>query len=122
MKSLRILIAEDEAIIAMLLGEVLSALGHNICATVVTEDEAVAAALAHVPDLIIIDAGLREGSGIAAMTTINAEHFTPHLFITGNAARVRALQPKAVVLEKPFHEAALVAAIERAMCLPTLPL
>ena len=115
MKPLRILIAEDEAIIAMLLGEVLSGLGHSICATAATEEEAVAAALVHTPDLIIIDAGLREGSGIAAMAKINAHRLTPHLFITGNAARVKAVQPKAVVLEKPFHEAALVAAIERAM-------
>ncbi len=115
MTPLRILIAEDEAIIALLLGEVLRGLGHSICATVATEDEAVAAALEHHPDLIIIDAGLRDGSGITAMATINTTRQTPYIFSTGDAAGARALQPTAVVLEKPFHEEDLIMAIERAL-------
>lgn len=115
MTPLRILIAEDEAIIAMLLGEVLQALGHDICASVATEEDAVATATIEQPDLIIIDAGLGSGSGKAAMAQINAVHPTPHLFITGNAASVRAVQPNAIILEKPFHEASLVNAIEQAM-------
>ena len=114
MASLRILIAEDEAIIAMLLGEVLTGLGHTICATAATEEEAVAAARAHLPDLIIIDAGLREGSGLSAMRRINAAHPTPHLFTTGNVMGVRAALPRAIILEKPFNEIDLIMAIDRA--------
>lgn len=115
MTSLRILVAEDEAIIALLLGDVLRGLDHSICATVATEDEAVAAAAAFAPDLIIIDAGLRDGSGLAAMARINVVRQTPHIYMTGNAAAIRAAEPKAIVLEKPFHEADLVAAIVRAI-------
>jgi len=115
MTRLRILIAEDEAIIAMLLGEVLQALGHDICASVATEEDAVATAATEQPDLIIIDAGLGAGSGMAAIAQINAVRPTPHIFITGNTASVRAAQPNAIILEKPFYEACLVNAIEQAM-------
>jgi CheY-like chemotaxis protein len=112
---LNIMIVEDEAVIAMLLGEVLAGLGHSICASVATEDEAVATALAHGPDLIIVDAGLRDGSGVAAMARIVQNRAIPHVFITGNVARVIASAPGAVVIEKPFHEADLMAAIGRAL-------
>lgn len=115
MAPLRILIAEDEAVIAMLLGEVLISLGHSICTSVVTADEAVAAALAHKPNLIIIDAGLRDSSGLDAMAAIMASTPTPHIFISGDKAAVLAQRPSALVIEKPFDEATLVAAIKMAV-------
>jgi CheY-like chemotaxis protein len=114
-KSLRILIAEDEAVIAMLLDEVLTGLGHTICASVPTADEAIAAARQHHPDLVIADAGLRDSSGVEAIATIIATGNIPHIFMSGNVAAVLALRPDAVVIEKPFHEAELVAAIARAI-------
>ncbi len=115
MAPLRILIAEDEAVIAMLLGEVLTGLGHNICASVATADEAVAAAREHHPDLIIIDAGLRDSSGVDAMAAILAVGMVPHIFMSGDKAAVLAQRPGALVMEKPFDEDALVAAIDRAI-------
>lgn len=115
MKSLRILIAEDEAVIAMLLGEVLTGLGHSICASVTTADEAVAAARRHQPDVIIADAGLRDSSGVEAIATILTTAKIPHVFMSGNVAAVLALRPDAVVMEKPFHEGDLVSAIARAI-------
>ncbi len=115
MTSLSILIAEDEAVIAMLLGEVLIGLGHGICSSVATADDAVAAAREHHPDLIIIDAGLRDSSGVDAMATILQERNTPHIFISGDKAGVLAQRPGALVIEKPFDENTLVAAIDRAL-------
>jgi two-component system, response regulator PdtaR len=41
MKALRILVVEDDALIAMLLAELLAGLGHNVCATAATEAHAV---------------------------------------------------------------------------------
>ena len=115
MKALRILIAEDEAVIAMLIAEVLTGLGHSICARVATADEAVAAAHQHHPDLIIADAGLRDSSGVEAIATIRKTANIPHVFMTGNVAGVLALRPDAVVIEKPFHETELVDAMARAI-------
>ncbi len=115
MQPLRILIAEDEAVIAMLLGEVLHDMGHNICATVSTADEVIAAAQEHQPELMIIDPGLQDSSGILAVSALTKLRAVPHIFMTGNVASVLAAMPDAIVIEKPFDEAQLIDAIERAL-------
>ena len=82
-KAVRVLIVEDEAMIAMMLAEVLRELGHEICATEATEAGAVAAAARHHPDLMIVDECLRQGSGISAVEEIIRFGFIPHVFVTG---------------------------------------
>src|SRR3954462_9634135 len=62
MKALRVLVVEDDALIAMLLTELLAGMGHDVCATAATEAEAVIAATRYRPDLMIVDAGLASGS------------------------------------------------------------
>ena len=113
--ALRVLVVEDEQLIALLLSETLKEMGHSVCAIASTEADAVAQALAHLPDFMIVDAGLRDGNGVAAVETILKTRRVPHLFVTGNGQKVRALRPDAVILEKPFFELDLVAAIERAL-------
>ena len=49
MKALRVLVIEDDAIIAMLLSELLTGMGHGICAIAATEAEAVIAATRYRP-------------------------------------------------------------------------
>ena len=115
MKALRVMIVEDEAVIAMLLGEVLTSMGHDVCARETTEAGAVAAAVRCRPDLMIVDAGLGQGSGVAAVEKILRAGFIPHVFVSGRALDDEALAPYAVVLQKPFQEADLVQAIERAV-------
>ncbi len=78
-----------------------------------TETEAVAMAAQSSPDLLIVDAGLRDGSGVSAVAEILRAKPVPHIFITGDLAGVRALKPDAMVLEKPFLESDLVGAIDR---------
>ena len=70
MKSLRVLVIEDNALIAMLLSEMLTGMGHFVCATAATESEAVVAAAHYGPDLMIVDAGLGQGSGVSAVEEI----------------------------------------------------
>lgn len=112
-KGLRILLVEDEPVIAMLLARVLRAMGHEVCATESTEDGAVAAAAAYLPQLMIVDDRLRRGSGVAAMATILQGRFVPHVMVSG--AVLEGLPSGTVQLEKPFTEAALAAAIDRAL-------
>jgi two-component system, response regulator PdtaR len=122
MDALSILVVEDEAIIGMLLSEVLAGMGHRVCAVVASEKAAVEAAALHLPDLLIVDAGLAAGNGVSAVDTILATGFVPHVFTTGNALKVRQLRPGAVVLEKLFHETELADAIELALArTPELP-
>src|SRR2546423_15643612 len=66
MKALRVLVIEDDALIAMLLAELLACMGHDVCATAATEAEAVSAAARSRPDLMIVDAGLGRGNGVVA--------------------------------------------------------
>ena len=115
MNPLRVLIVEDEAMIAMLLKEVLTEMGHNVCGTEPTESGAVTAALEGRPDLMIVDAHLRDGSGVSAVERILSSRFIPHVFVSGDLLRGQALSPRAVVIQKPFCEPDLARAIERAI-------
>ena len=115
MKALRILVVEDDAMIAMLLGDVFAGMGHDVCAIEATEAGAVAAAAQCRPDLMIVDVRLGDGSGFTAVEEILRTGFVPHVFISGDISTVRALKPGAVAIQKPFDEAVLVRAIERAL-------
>ena len=115
MRALKILIIEDEAIIGMLLSEVLIGMGHSVIAVVGTESSAIALAAEHLPDFLIVDAGLTMGNGISAVDNILTTHFIPHIFTTGDMLKVRLEKPDAIILEKPFHEAELAQAIGLAL-------
>lgn len=121
MTVLRVLVVEDEAVIAALLAEVLEDMGHDVCAIEATELGAVAAALDCHPDLMIVDARLGDGSGLQAVTEILRDGFVPHIFVSGDATRVQALRPNAVVLQKPFRAPELERAMLRAMGSPSRP-
>ena len=116
-KMLRVMIVEDEAVIGLLLKETILGLGHSVCAIVGTEALAVTEAERCQPDLMIVDAGLRVGNGLAAIDIIAKSRHVPHIFITGNGQKVRTLRPGAIVLEKPFFTPDLVDAIERALAI-----
>ncbi len=115
MSKLSILIIEDEAIIGMLLTEVLVGMGHSVIGVVGSESAAVTLAAEYLPDLLIVDAGLTVGNGVSAVDAILANRFVPHLFTTGNVLKVRLAKPNAIILEKPFHEADLADAISSAL-------
>ncbi len=114
MPALRILLVEDEAIVAMLLADLLVAMGHEVCSIEATEAGAVTAAVRCRPDLMIVDAHLLEGSGASAIAAILRAGFVPHVFVTGDPLRTQPLAHGAVVLQKPFREPDLVRAIESA--------
>ncbi len=115
MRPLKVLIVEDEVLIAMLFADVLEEMGHTVCAMESTEADAVAAAAKFHPDLIIADARLRKGSGIAALATILRSGHVPHVFVSGDVSGVRAARPDAIVIQKPFFASDLARAVELAM-------
>ncbi|MHB8884841.1 MAG: response regulator [Methylovirgula sp.] len=110
----RVLVVEDDALVGMYLAELLIGMGYDICAIAATEAEAVTAAVRDRPDLMIVDARLREGSGIAAVAQILQNLPIPHVFVSGDIASVQEELPRAVVLRKPFRESELASAIQRA--------
>ena len=111
----RILIVENEALIGMLLEEVLTGLGHEVCAVEATEAAAISAAREHRPDLMIVDMRLAEGDGVSAVREILSSRFIPHVLISDAALGLRELHPETVTLRKPFQEAELVRAMESAI-------
>jgi CheY-like chemotaxis protein len=83
-------LVEDDALLAILLAELLAGMGHDICATAATEAEAVIAATRHDPDLMIVDEGLaRGGSGVSAVEEIFRAGPLAHVFISGDAEKVQ---------------------------------
>ena len=115
MKALRVLVLEDETLIAMLLADVLEEMGYEVCAIEASEADAVAGALRCDPDLLIVDAQLADGSGVSAVAQILRTGFIPHVFISGDVAGVTALRPDAVVVQKPFTDTDLARAIQRVL-------
>ena len=112
MNAIRVLVVEDDALIGMLLAEMLAGMGHDVCAIEATEADAVTAAIRCRPDLMIVDARLGDGSGVRAVEEILRTGSVPHLFVSGDISRVKALRPGSVVLQKPFHETDLARAIQ----------
>lgn len=117
-KKLRIIIVEDNGIIAMDLADLLIAMGHDVCAIASGENEAVQAAELHQPDLMIVDDNLAEGDGLSAMQRILKHTGIAHLYITGNAREVADRLPKAVIISKPFVMNELTQAIDIALAKP----
>jgi CheY-like chemotaxis protein len=115
MKPLRVLVVEDEAMVAMMLAEVLEAMGHDICGIQATESDAVAAAARCSPDIMIVDVWLADGNGVSAVEQIRRTKFVPHVFVTGDLAMVQALRRDAVIIQKPYREPDLVQAMQRAL-------
>ncbi len=113
MKALRILVVEDDAIIALLLAEMLKEMGHELCGGAATEESAVTQAATVCPDLIIMDLFLSDGSGVSAIDRILLVGPVPHIMMTG--AAVARLRPGGVLLEKPFMQRDLARALQAAV-------
>ena len=119
MKALRVLVVEDDALIGMLFADALAAMGYEVCAIETTETDAVAAAARYKPDLMIVDARLRDGSGVSAVEEILRTGWIPHVFVSGEkTSKLHALRPGSVVIQKPFRDIDLGRAIQRALDAP----
>lgn len=115
--SARILIVEDEAIIADDLRRALVRLGYEVCA--VTDDgaEAVALSQSHRPALVLMDIHLAGSiDGIEAASAIRGRYDVPVVFLTAYSDeatlhRAKLAEPLSYLL-KPFDERELRTAIE----------
>lgn len=110
MTALSILVVEDDAMIGMLLGEMLEEMGYDVCAIAATEEDAVEAAARFRPGLMIVDEHLREGSGVSAVERIRRNGPVACVFISGEAKHLG--RPGVNVLQKPFLEEDLARAIQ----------
>jgi DNA-binding response OmpR family regulator len=109
------LIIEDEFMIALAIEDVLRVCGFKTFDIALFSESAINAAAANYPDLITADVQLRSGCGIATVQRICSDPPIPVIFVTGNGADVRRKLPSANLLDKPFSEASLIAAVAVAM-------
>jgi CheY-like chemotaxis protein/DNA-directed RNA polymerase specialized sigma24 family protein len=114
----RVLIVEDESIIALDLENLVVELGHRAVGTAATKDEAVAKARATNPGLILADINLGEGgSGIDAVTEILRSFDIPVIFVTAYPERLlTGERPEPTYLiTKPFLPETVQATIGQAL-------
>jgi len=89
---LKVLIAEDQLMIADLLDEFLSASGYDVCGIARTVEEAVALGELHKPDLALLDVRLAKGGfGPEIARRLGSRGKFGVLYATGNDARTSAL-------------------------------
>lgn len=113
----RILIIEDEALVAMELRFVLEDLGHHVVATVADARSARAVAAGTQIDLALVDIHLQDGpSGIELGRELGQENGVSVLFMTANPGMVREGVAGTIgVLTKPSDERAVQTAVDYAL-------
>ena len=119
-KKIRILIVEDEALVAEDLKEMLLAYGYEVPAIADTGEKAITFADEHPPDLILMDINLPGViDGITAGGEIRSRWGMPIIYVTAFATpaiidRAKKTTPSGYIL-KPFNERQIQTAIEIAL-------
>lgn len=116
--SVRVLVIEDEAVIALDVAQIVRSAGHQVVGIAATEKVAVELAARHAPDLVIADIQLKgSDDGRAAVREIMRTMPVPVIFVTGFPERLltgEGMEP-AFVITKPFAPDHLKTAIAQAL-------
>jgi response regulator NasT len=119
MDRLRVLIAEDDPLVAVTLSDQLTELGHNVVAVASDGEEAVTMVQQERPDIAILDIKMPNRDGISAAEEISREFDIPILMLTAYSERplvMRAAEAGALAyLLKPVAAEELSASLRLAM-------
>lgn len=117
--TVRVVIAEDEAIVRLDLKEILQEEGYDVVGETGRGDEAVELVRTHRPDLAILDIKMPGADGLTAARHITSERLAAVLILTAFSQRdliEQARQAGALAyLVKPFQKSELLPAIEIAL-------
>ncbi|MFW6241861.1 MAG: PAS domain S-box protein, partial [Thermodesulfobacteriota bacterium] len=117
MENTKILIVEDEIIVAEDLAGQLRRLGHEVVGVAVEGEEAIALARKSSPDLVLMDIRLKGVmDGVEAANAIRREQDVPIVYLTAHSDpptvdRAKFTEPSGYIV-KPFEERELAAQIE----------
>jgi response regulator NasT len=115
---LRIVVAEDEAIIRLDLVELLKESGFDVVAQTNRGDEVLALVDEHKPDVVILDVKMPGLDGISATAQINELQSTAVIILSAFSQQDLLDQAQQAgaqgYLVKPFHKSDLIPAIETA--------
>lgn len=116
MKKMRILLADDEALIRLDLREILTDAGHEVIAEAANGEEAVKLARKLKPEFIIMDVKMPVMDGLEAAKIIDQEAIAPVLLLTAYSQQdiVDEARDSGVIayLVKPIREEQLFPAME----------
>ncbi len=117
--AVRVVIAEDEAIVRLDLKEILEEEGYDVVGETGRGDEAVELVRAHRPELAILDIKMPGADGLTAARQITSDRLAAVLILTAFSQRDlidQARQAGALAyLVKPFQKSELLPAIEIAL-------
>jgi len=117
--AVRVVVAEDEAIVRMDLKEIMQEEGYEVVGETGRGDEAVQLVREHRPDLAILDIKMPGMDGLTAAREINAERLCAVLILTAFSQRDLIEQARnagaLAYLVKPFQKSELLPAIEMAI-------
>ena len=117
--SIRIVVAEDEAIIRLDLVETLREEGYEVVADTGRGDTAIELVREHKPDVAIFDIKMPGQDGLEAARAVSAEKICPVVMLTAFSQREVIEQARdagaIAYLVKPFQKTDLVPAIELAI-------
>jgi len=116
----RILIAEDDAILALRIRKTIESMGYEVAGLAATGEDAVRMAEELRPDVALMDVRLRgEMSGVAAAASIHQQAGTPVIFVTaysdGALIEEASRTGPYAYLTKPIRDRELYASIETAL-------
>ena len=118
----KVLIIEDEPVIAMDVAGIVESLGHEVIGVAGRQAEAVELARKHQPGLVLADVQLQDGdSGIVTVQEIMQSMEAPVIFVTGFPERLLTgdrVEP-AFIVTKPFDPETLKVAIVQALSFAT---
>jgi response regulator NasT len=115
----RVLIAEDEALIRMDLREMLAEQGHDVVGEARDGAEAIELTRSLTPDVVFMDINMPKVTGIEAATTIGEERLAPVVMVTAfsQASYVEAAAKAGAMayIVKPFSAADVMPAMQVAV-------
>jgi DNA-directed RNA polymerase specialized sigma24 family protein/CheY-like chemotaxis protein len=117
----RVLLVEDNAIVADDLRDLVTGMGHEVCGLAATEADVFSLVESRRPTLAVMDVRLSDGgSGIDIARKLRKTRGVPVIFVTAHDGDLaeRGLQHLGFVVRKPFSAEALRAAVTRAVFMP----
>ncbi len=109
MKDIKVLIVENEMIVAMMIKLKLANMGYCVAGVVTTGEEAIHLVNEELPDLVLMDIWLKgKMDGVEAAMRIRRGHNVPIVFLTGDSSqetrnRAELINPSGF-LYKPFMD------------------
>jgi CheY-like chemotaxis protein len=113
-RAFSILLVEDEALIRMMVADMVETLGHRVVAETGNIDQAMELARSVAYDFAIIDMNLNGAMSFPIAEAIAARH-VPFIFVSGyDSTRAPDQRRQPIVVQKPFTIDKLKAAMDRA--------